>query len=205
MAMGRDGTGMANLIRIPAQNSSAPTGMHDSQTQKLELEDIFDVDHFITSLRDEVRILKELPPRLKQRAELGMVHTMPPVSLSDISYYHNQYKVVHLNKTDARLANNGQSLELQKLRCRVMYDASGVRLEAGRQAEVLNQIMYELPAEHPLAERMLLHELLGHTPPQVIAVIDGVTVQKMRITFLLIVFGPEVYGGKLRFGCAYPL
>ncbi|MFS8034021.1 hypothetical protein Hanom_Chr17g01576311 [Helianthus anomalus] len=74
-----------------------------------------------------------------------------------------------------------------------MYDATGVRLQAGRQAEaglsyfkslckilqnnrpytklldVLNQIVYELPAEHPLAERMLLHELLGHTPPQVIA------------------------------------
>uniref|UniRef100_A0A251S5U3 O-fucosyltransferase family protein n=1 Tax=Helianthus annuus TaxID=4232 RepID=A0A251S5U3_HELAN len=98
------------------QKMSTPTGMHDSQTQKLELEHIFDVDHFITSLRDEVRILKELPPRLKQRVELGIVHTMPPVSLSDIYYYHNQYKVVHLNKTDARLANNGQSLELQKLR-----------------------------------------------------------------------------------------
>ncbi|KAM0002252.1 putative GDP-fucose protein O-fucosyltransferase [Helianthus debilis subsp. tardiflorus] len=95
-----------------------------------EFEDIFDVDHFITSLRDEVRILKELPPRLKQRVELGIVHTMPPVSWSDISYYHNQilplikkYKVVHLNRTDARLANNGQPLELQKLRCRVNFDA----------------------------------------------------------------------------------
>ncbi|BAT74332.1 hypothetical protein LR48_Vigan01g094200 [Vigna angularis] len=52
--------------------------------------------------------------------------------------------------------------------CTVMYDATGVRLQAGRQAEVLNQIVYELPAEHPLAERRPLHELLGHTPPQVI-------------------------------------
>lgn len=79
-----------------------------------------------------------------------------------------------------------------------MYDATGVRLHAGRQAEVfdfllfslgvassvffifffililslfhfqvLNQIVYELPAEHPLAESMPLRELLGHTPPQV--------------------------------------
>ncbi|KAJ0436708.1 putative GDP-fucose protein O-fucosyltransferase [Helianthus annuus] len=95
-----------------------------------EFEDIFDVDHFITSLRDEVRILKQLPPRLKKRVELGIVHTMPPVSWSDISYYHNQilpliqkYKVVHLNRTDARLANNGQPLELQKLRCRVNFRA----------------------------------------------------------------------------------
>lgn len=55
-----------------------------------EFQDIFDVDYFITSLRDEVRILKELPPRLKRRVELGMVHSMPPVSWSDISYYLNQ-------------------------------------------------------------------------------------------------------------------
>ncbi|XP_054807252.1 uncharacterized protein LOC129309629 isoform X2 [Prosopis cineraria] len=55
------------------------------------------------------------------------------------------------------------------LACIVMYDATGVRLQAGRQAEVLNQIVYELPAEHPLAESRPLRELLGHTPPQVVA------------------------------------
>ncbi|XP_006345092.1 uncharacterized protein At1g04910-like [Solanum tuberosum] len=95
-----------------------------------EFQDIFDVDHFITSLRDEVRILRKLPPRLKRRVELGMLYTMPPISWSDISYYHNQilpliqkYKVVHLNRTDARLANNGQPMEMQKLRCRVNFDA----------------------------------------------------------------------------------
>ncbi|CAL9748762.1 unnamed protein product [Musa acuminata subsp. burmannicoides] len=93
-----------------------------------EFQDIFDVDHFITSLRDEVRILKELPPRLKTRVELGMSYSMPPVSWSDVSYYQNQilplirkHKVVHLNRTDARLANNGLPLEIQKLRCRVNY------------------------------------------------------------------------------------
>ncbi|KAJ9163479.1 hypothetical protein P3X46_023142 [Hevea brasiliensis] len=95
-----------------------------------EFQDIFDVEHFITSLRDEVRILKELPPRLKRRMELGMTYTMAPVSWSDISYYHNQilpliqkYKVLHLNRTDARLANNHQPLEIQKLRCRVNFSA----------------------------------------------------------------------------------
>lgn len=55
-----------------------------------EFQDIFDVDHFITLLRDEVRILKDLPPRVKSRVELGIIHTMPPISWSDISYYHNQ-------------------------------------------------------------------------------------------------------------------
>ncbi|KAG4190903.1 hypothetical protein ERO13_A07G058300v2 [Gossypium hirsutum] len=95
-----------------------------------EFQDIFDVDHFITSLRDEVRILKELPPRLKRRVETGTVYSMPPISWSDISYYRNQilpliwkYKVVHLNRTDTRLANNGQPLDIQKLRCRVNFSA----------------------------------------------------------------------------------
>ncbi|KAL2482290.1 O-fucosyltransferase family protein [Forsythia ovata] len=95
-----------------------------------EFRDIFDVDHFIISLRHEVRILKELPPRVKRRVELGMIYTMPPISWSDISYYQNQilpliqkYKVVHLNKTDARLANNGQPSEIQRLRCRVNFSA----------------------------------------------------------------------------------
>ncbi|KAE9609663.1 putative GDP-fucose protein O-fucosyltransferase [Lupinus albus] len=95
-----------------------------------EFQDIFDVDHFIASLRDEVRILKELPPRLKLRVENGPLYTMPPISWSDMSYYQNQilpliqkYKVVHLNRTDARLANNNQPLEIQKLRCRVNFSA----------------------------------------------------------------------------------
>ncbi|KAJ1413960.1 putative O-fucosyltransferase, plant [Sesbania bispinosa] len=95
-----------------------------------EFQDIFDVDNFIASLRDEVRILKQLPPRLKRRVELGLSHSLPPISWSDISYYEKQilpllrkHKVVHLNRTDARLANNGLPLEIQKLRCRVNYNA----------------------------------------------------------------------------------
>ncbi|XVF31621.1 hypothetical protein REPUB_Repub17cG0007100 [Reevesia pubescens] len=95
-----------------------------------EFQDIFDVDHFITSLRDEVRILKELPPRVQQRVDQGMFLSMQPISWSDISYYVHQilplvqkHKVVQLNKTDARLANNELPLEIQKLRCRVNFNA----------------------------------------------------------------------------------
>ncbi|KAG0489397.1 hypothetical protein HPP92_008208 [Vanilla planifolia] len=51
----------------------------------------------------------------------------------------------------------------------VMYDASGIRLHAGRQAELLNQILCELPPEHPLSSVRPLRELLGHTPVQVVA------------------------------------
>nr|CAD1837039.1 unnamed protein product [Ananas comosus var. bracteatus] len=51
----------------------------------------------------------------------------------------------------------------------VMHDAFGIRLHAGKQAEVLNQIVCELPEEHPLAVTRPLRELLGHTPTQVVA------------------------------------
>jgi len=50
----------------------------------------------------------------------------------------------------------------------VMYDASGVRQAASRQARILNQIVEELFAGHPISEEKL-KELLGHTPLQVVA------------------------------------
>ncbi|CAI0462946.1 unnamed protein product [Linum tenue] len=58
-----------------------------------DFEDIFDVRHFIDSLRDEILPL------------------------------FNKSKVLHFNRTDARLANNMIPLELQKLRCRVNFQA----------------------------------------------------------------------------------
>ncbi|KAG0465652.1 hypothetical protein HPP92_019816 [Vanilla planifolia] len=72
----------------------------------------------------------------------------------------------------------------------VMYDASGVRLHAGKQAEILNQMVYELPPEHPLAETSPLQELLGHTPLQVVVgAILGFTTAAIthliRLTFML--------------------
>jgi|TARA_B100001996_G_C18438234_1_gene507322 hypothetical protein len=48
-----------------------------------------------------------------------------------------------------------------------MYDATGVRLHAGRQAEVLNQLIVELPRDHPLTDSRPLRDSLGHTPVQV--------------------------------------
>ena len=50
-----------------------------------------------------------------------------------------------------------------------MYDASGVRQHAGKQANVLNQIISELPPEHPVSEVRPLKDALGHTPIQFFA------------------------------------
>lgn len=49
----------------------------------------------------------------------------------------------------------------------VMYDASGVRLHAGKQATVLNIIISQLPADHPGSGETPLRDRLGHTPRQV--------------------------------------
>ncbi|XAR55353.1 hypothetical protein NMG60_11035406 [Bertholletia excelsa] len=69
------------------------------------------------------------------------------------------------------------------LACIVMYDASGIRLHAGRQAELLNQIVCEFPPEHPLSNSRPLRDSLGHTPVQVIAgAILGSTVAYMMNT-----------------------
>ena len=51
-----------------------------------------------------------------------------------------------------------------------MYDASGVRLHAGRQASVLNMIITELPPDHPVSDTRPLRDTLGHTPLQVTGV-----------------------------------
>uniref|UniRef100_A0A0D3FI08 O-fucosyltransferase family protein n=1 Tax=Oryza barthii TaxID=65489 RepID=A0A0D3FI08_9ORYZ len=64
--------------------------------------DIFDVNHFINSLQDEVKIIRELPQKFSRKV---------PFSMQPISW------------TDSRLANNGLPLKLQKLRCRVNYNA----------------------------------------------------------------------------------
>ncbi|KAL7110158.1 hypothetical protein ACP275_05G007400 [Erythranthe tilingii] len=94
-----------------------------------DFEDIFDVGHFVNSLRDEIRIIKRLPKRF------GARYGYPPLQMAPISWSNEHYflqhilplfdkhKVIHFNRTDSRLANNGISLDLQRLRCRVNFQA----------------------------------------------------------------------------------
>lgn len=76
-----------------------------------------------------MHIVKRIPKRFSRKAQ-DKILEMPPVSWSNENYYLKQilpffdkYSVIHFNKTDARLANNGLPLEFQKLRCRVNYQA----------------------------------------------------------------------------------
>jgi len=50
----------------------------------------------------------------------------------------------------------------------IMFDAQGVRRNAGKQAEVLNKILDDIYLHHEIQEDRL-KELLGHTPVEVMA------------------------------------
>jgi uncharacterized protein len=50
----------------------------------------------------------------------------------------------------------------------VVYDATGIRRQAGFHAQKINRLIEELFSGHPISEKQLI-EVLGHTPRQVIA------------------------------------
>ncbi|XP_058186755.1 O-fucosyltransferase 38 isoform X2 [Rhododendron vialii] len=87
--------------------------------------DVFNEHHFITSLQRDVRIVKELPKELES-APRARKHFS---SWSGMSYYEEMthlwkdYQVIHVAKSDSRLANNELPLDIQRLRCRALYNA----------------------------------------------------------------------------------
>lgn len=87
--------------------------------------DIFDELYFIKSLQQDVKIVKELPKHLESLPRARKHFT----SWSGMSYYENmthlwnEYQVIHVAKSDSRLANNGLPLDIQRLRCRALYYA----------------------------------------------------------------------------------
>jgi acid phosphatase family membrane protein YuiD len=50
----------------------------------------------------------------------------------------------------------------------VIYDATGIRRQAGKHAEIINAIVNDLASGHPLQQEKL-REVLGHTPLQALA------------------------------------
>jgi acid phosphatase family membrane protein YuiD len=57
----------------------------------------------------------------------------------------------------------------------VLYDATGVRREAGRHAEKINILLNEFFSGHPISDKQL-KEVIGHTPAQVlVGVVLGIS------------------------------
>lgn len=87
--------------------------------------DIFDEKHFITTLKGDVRIMKELPKELESAPRARKHFTL----WSGVSYYFEMtelwknHQVIHVAKSDSRLANNDLPLDIQRLRCRALYHA----------------------------------------------------------------------------------
>ena len=50
----------------------------------------------------------------------------------------------------------------------VIYDATGIRRQAGKHARIINQMITDLASGHPLKQEQL-REVLGHTPMEAIA------------------------------------
>ncbi|KAG7027146.1 hypothetical protein SDJN02_11157, partial [Cucurbita argyrosperma subsp. argyrosperma] len=94
---------------------------HDTST----FSDIFDEHHFIKTLQSDIKIVKELPKELESIPHARKHFT----SWAGFGYYEEMtrlwkdYQVIHVAKSDSRLANNDLPLDIQRLRCRAMYEA----------------------------------------------------------------------------------
>ncbi|KAK1604917.1 hypothetical protein QYE76_028590 [Lolium multiflorum] len=93
---------------------------------KSNFSDVFDEEHFIRSLVNDVKVEKKLPMELV-KAPKSVRHFK---SWSGVDYYQDEIsplwehrQVIRAAKSDSRLANNFLPSDIQKLRCRAFFQA----------------------------------------------------------------------------------
>nr|XP_018685362.1 PREDICTED: uncharacterized protein At1g04910-like isoform X2 [Musa acuminata subsp. malaccensis] len=172
-------------------------------------DDLFDVKHFIDSLKDEVHITKRLPKKISGKASSNLLR-MRPVSWSDEKYYlqqilplFNKSNVIHFNKTDARL--------VQILQKRGFFIALHLRYEmdmlafsgcthgcSKEEAEELKSLRYAYPWWREKEIDSVAKRLQGFcplTPEETTLVLEALGFDKD--TEIYIASG-EIYGGEKR-------
>ncbi|OWM79981.1 hypothetical protein CDL15_Pgr006285 [Punica granatum] len=109
--------------------------------------DVFDEDHFINTLANDVKIIKKLPEELATATK----GTRQFKSWSGLEYYLNEiagmwedYEVIRAAKSDSRLANNHLPPDIQKLRCRACYQA----LRFAPHIEAMGKLLVERMRSH---------------------------------------------------------
>ncbi|WOL12483.1 hypothetical protein Cni_G21250 [Canna indica] len=87
---------------------------------------VFDEEHFIQTLVNDVKVVKKLPVELMSTPK-AIIHFR---SWSGSEYYQNEisrmwdnHLVIKAAKSDSRLANNNLPSDIQKLRCRAFFEA----------------------------------------------------------------------------------
>ncbi|KAL5558927.1 hypothetical protein UlMin_035138 [Ulmus minor] len=104
--------------------------------------DVFDEDHFIDALANDVKVIKKLPKELAT-ATRAVKHFR---SWSSLAYYEEEianmwddYQIIRAAKSDSRLANNHLPPDVQKLRCRACYEA----LRFAPQIEAMGKLLVD--------------------------------------------------------------
>lgn len=122
-------TGIADMVAVARiMNATLVIPQLDKRSfwqDSSTFSDVFDELHFINTLQQDVVIVKELPKELESVPRARKHFT----SWSGVSYYEEMrqlwkdYQIIHVAKSDSRLANNDLPLDIQRLRCRALYHA----------------------------------------------------------------------------------